>query len=127
MSSLAWLSGRRADMERRLTAALEVLEVQPPGPDLAMAYSDLAVRIGLYGGQREEAERDHGRAVALAGAVGDPAVRVYVHIRVGLVHAALYADDGPTATQPRPGPRGRVPPGSRDGVPGPGLGRRAAP
>ena len=64
MSSLAWLSGRRADMERRLTAALEVLEVQPPGPDLAMAYSDLAVRIGLYGGQREEAERAVADAVS---------------------------------------------------------------
>ncbi len=60
MSSLAWLSGRRADMERRLTAALEVLEVQPPGPDLAMAYSDLAVRIGLYGGQRERGRTHHG-------------------------------------------------------------------
>jgi DNA-binding CsgD family transcriptional regulator len=95
MSTLAWLSGRRADMERRLTAALEVLEVQPPGPDLAMAYSDLAVRIGLYGGQREEAERAVADAVALAAAVHDPAVLDYVHVRVGLVHAALFADDGP--------------------------------
>ena len=31
-----------------------------------MAYSDLAVRIGLYGGRREEAERIAQRAVALA-------------------------------------------------------------
>ena len=93
MSSLAWLSGRRADMERRLAAALEVLEVLPPGPDLAMAYSDLAVRIGLYGGQRAEAERVMARAVALAGEVDDPAVPGYVLSRVGLVHAALYADD----------------------------------
>src|SRR6187200_1440824 len=95
MSTLAWLSGRRADMERRLTAALEVLEVHPPGPDLAMAYSDLAVRIGLYGGQREEAERTLARAVVMAGAVGDSAVLGYVHTRLGLVHATLYADDGP--------------------------------
>ena len=95
MSTLAWLSGRRADMERRLSAALEVLEVQPPGPDLAMAYSDLAVRIGLYGGQREEAERAVADAVALAAAVHDPAVLDYVHVRVGLVHAALFADDSP--------------------------------
>ncbi|HVG66763.1 MAG TPA: AAA family ATPase, partial [Gaiellales bacterium] len=95
MSSLAWLSGRRADMERRLTAALGVLEGQPPGPDLAMAYSDLAVRIGLYGGQREEAERSMARAVALAGAVDDPAVLGYVHVRIALVHMTLHADDGP--------------------------------
>jgi DNA-binding CsgD family transcriptional regulator len=95
MSSLAWLSGQRAEMERRLTAALEVLELQPPGPDLAMAYSDMAVRIGLYGGDREEAERTMARAVALAGAVDDPAVLGYVHTRAGLVHATFYADDGP--------------------------------
>ena len=95
MSTLAWLSGRRAEMERRLSAALEVLEVQPPGPDLAMAYSDLAVLIGLYGGQREEAERAVADAVALAAAVHDPAVLDYVHVRVGLVHAALFADDSP--------------------------------
>jgi len=95
MSTLAWLSGRRAEMERQLTAALEVLEVQSPGPDLAMAYSDLAVRIGLYGGQREETERAVADAVALAAAVHDPAVLDYVHVRVGLVHAALFADDGP--------------------------------
>ena len=102
MSSLAWLGGRRADMERRLTAALEVLEVQPPGPDLAMAYSDLAVRIGLYGGQREEAERTLTRAVALA---EDPAV-LGTCSRVGLVHAALYADDarcGAASTGPAAG------------------------
>jgi ATP/maltotriose-dependent transcriptional regulator MalT len=95
MSSLAWLSGRRADMERRLTAALGVLEMQPPGPDLAMAYSDLAVRLGLYGGQREEAERTMARAVALAEAVDDPTVLGYVHVRVALVHMTLFADDGP--------------------------------
>jgi DNA-binding CsgD family transcriptional regulator/tetratricopeptide (TPR) repeat protein len=93
MSSLAWLSGRRADMERRLTAALEVLELQPPGPDLAMAYSDLAVRIGLYGGQRDEADATMARAVALAEEVDDPAVLGYVLGRVGLVHVVFYADD----------------------------------
>jgi DNA-binding CsgD family transcriptional regulator/tetratricopeptide (TPR) repeat protein len=95
MSTLSWLSGRRADMERRLTAALGVLEVQPPGPDLAMAYSDLAVRIGLYGGQRDEAERAIADAVALAAEAHDPAVLDYVHVRVGLTRMTLHADDEP--------------------------------
>ena len=93
MSPLAWLRGRREDMERRLAAALEVLEVQPPGPDLAMAYSDLAVRIGLYGGRREEAEAHGRRAVALAGEVRRPCRARHVQSRVGMVHAALYGDD----------------------------------
>ena len=56
LSQLSWFAGRRDDMERRLAAALEVLESQPPGPERAMAYSDLALRIGMYGGRREEAE-----------------------------------------------------------------------
>ncbi len=38
-------------------------------------------------------ERIMARAVAPAGEVDDPAVRGYVLSRVGLVHAALYADD----------------------------------
>ena len=66
LSQLFWFAGRREDMERRLAAALEVLENQPPGAERAMAYSDMALRIGLYGGRREEAEGTAERAVALA-------------------------------------------------------------
>jgi DNA-binding CsgD family transcriptional regulator len=80
-------------MEHRLTAALEVLEDQPPGPERAMAYSDLALRIGLYGGRREEGERTAGRAVALAEACADPAALGHVQGRIGLLRALLDADD----------------------------------
>ncbi|HXV93529.1 MAG TPA: LuxR C-terminal-related transcriptional regulator, partial [Pseudonocardia sp.] len=95
MSWLSWLAGRREDMDRRLRAALEVLETQPPGPDLAMAYSDLAVRIGLYGGERDEAERTAARAVALAEEAGDPGVLSHVLTTVGILPAALHGDDAP--------------------------------
>ena len=78
ISWLAWLAGRREEMDQRLGAALEVLEEQPPGPDLAMACAALAVRIGLYGGRREDAERIAQRAVALAHNSGDPAVVCHV-------------------------------------------------
>jgi DNA-binding CsgD family transcriptional regulator len=90
---LLFLGGRRADMERRLNAALEVLETQPPGPDLAMAYSDLAVRIGLYGGRREEAERTAASALSLAERSGDPAVLVHIQTTVGMVPSVLHGDD----------------------------------
>jgi DNA-binding CsgD family transcriptional regulator/tetratricopeptide (TPR) repeat protein len=92
LSWLSWLAGRREDMDRWLAAALDVLEAQPPGPDLAMAYSDLAVRIGLYGGRREEAARVAARAVALA-QTADPAVASHVMTTVGIVPAALDGDD----------------------------------
>jgi DNA-binding CsgD family transcriptional regulator/tetratricopeptide (TPR) repeat protein len=93
LSQLSWFAGRREDMEHRLTAALEVLEDQPPGPERAMAYSDLALRIGLYGGRREEGERTAGRAVALAEACADPAALGHVQGRIGLLRALLDADD----------------------------------
>jgi DNA-binding CsgD family transcriptional regulator/tetratricopeptide (TPR) repeat protein len=93
ISWLAWLAGRREEMEQRLNDALEVLEDQPPGPDLAMACADLAVRIGLYGGRREDAERIAQRAVALAYDSGDPAVVCHVVTHVGILPAALRGDD----------------------------------
>ena len=93
LSQLYWYAGRRDDMERRLAAALEVLEGQPPGPEHAMAYSDLAMRIGLYGGRREEAERTADRAVDLAERCGDPAALGHVRGRIGLLRATLDGDD----------------------------------
>ena len=93
LSQLSWFAGRREDMERRLTAALEVLENQPPGPERAMAYSDLALRIGMYGGRREEGERTADRAVALAEACADPAALGHVQGRIGMLRALLDADD----------------------------------
>ena len=94
LSQLAWYAGRRQDMERRLAAALDVLEDQPPGPERAMAYSDLALRIGMYGGRREEAERTAERAVALAETCGDPIALGHVQGRIGLLQALLAVDDG---------------------------------
>lgn len=93
LSQLSWFAGRREDMERRLAAALEVLEDQPPGPERAMAYSDLALRIGLYGGRREEAGATADRAVALAQHCADPAALGHVQGRIGLLHALLDGDD----------------------------------
>jgi DNA-binding CsgD family transcriptional regulator/tetratricopeptide (TPR) repeat protein len=93
ISWLAWLAGRREEMDQQLNAALEVLEDQPPGPELAMACADLAARIGLYGGRREDAERIAQRAVALARDSGDPAVVCHVATQVGILPAALRGDD----------------------------------
>jgi hypothetical protein len=46
------------------------LEDQPPGPERAMAYSDLALRIGMYSGRREEAEPTAARAIAVLDKLG---------------------------------------------------------
>ena len=59
ISWLAWLAGRREEMDQRLGAALEVLEDQPPGPDLAMACAcaDRTVRRAARGRGADRAAR----------------------------------------------------------------------
>ena len=122
LSQLSWFAGRREDMERRLAAALDVLENQPPGPERAMAYSDLALRIGLYGGRREEAEGTAERAVALAETCGEPR---RARARAGPYrHAARAAGRRRRSAARLPGPRpgGRAALRRRDGLPGAGHG-----
>src|SRR5262249_59389905 len=42
LSRLSWVLGRNADSERYAAAAVSTLEPLEPGPELAMAYSNLA-------------------------------------------------------------------------------------
>src|SRR5262249_8475365 len=42
LSRLSWFAGRRAEAERYSTEAIAALEALPPGPELAMAYSNRA-------------------------------------------------------------------------------------
>ena len=42
LSRLSWFAGRRADADQYASDAVEVLDRLPPGPELAMAYSNCA-------------------------------------------------------------------------------------
>jgi DNA-binding CsgD family transcriptional regulator/tetratricopeptide (TPR) repeat protein len=87
LSNLYWLEG---DAEEAATAALEVLEPLPPGPELAMAYSNLA-QLRLLDLDLEGTLRWGNRAIALAEKLGETETLVHALNNVG--SARHYAGD----------------------------------
>jgi len=73
LSQLYWLEGEAAEAA---TAALDVLEPLPPGPELAMAYSNLAL-LRLLDLDLEETLRWGQRAIALAQDLGQTETLVW--------------------------------------------------
>src|SRR4029453_3549927 len=69
LSRLAWFEGRNADAERAGREAVELLEGLAPGPELAMAYSNLS-QLGMLAGNTGEALAWGGRAIELAERLG---------------------------------------------------------
>jgi tetratricopeptide (TPR) repeat protein len=69
LSRFSWWLGRNADAERHARAALETLEAEGPGPQLAWAYANFAQIQMLDGRVREAVDWSH-RAMALAEALG---------------------------------------------------------
>ncbi len=91
--SLRWLSHlywHEGDAAEAATAALEVLEPQPPGPELAMAYSNLA-ELRLLDLDLEGTLRWGNRAIALAEELGETETLVHALNNVG--SARHYAGD----------------------------------
>jgi AAA ATPase domain len=90
LSHLAWLEGRGADAEAAANAALAVLESMPPGPELAMAYSNLA-QLRMLDHDLAGTLEWGGRAIALAERLGEDETRVHALTNVG--SARMYAGD----------------------------------
>jgi tetratricopeptide (TPR) repeat protein len=57
LSRLAWFAGRRDEPMRHAIEAIGVLESLPPGPELAMAYSN---RAQLHMSRKRRPRRSHG-------------------------------------------------------------------
>jgi DNA-binding CsgD family transcriptional regulator len=87
LSHLYWLEREAAEAA---TAALEVLESLPPGPELAMAYSNLA-QLRLLDHDLEGTLRWGTRAIALAEELGETETLVHALNNVGT--ARHYAGD----------------------------------
>ena len=87
LSQLSWLEG---DAAEAATAALAVLEPLPPGPELAMAYSNLA-QLRMLDHDLEETLRWGTQAIALAEELGEMETLVHALNTVGT--ARCYADD----------------------------------
>jgi predicted ATPase/DNA-binding CsgD family transcriptional regulator len=87
LSHLYWLE---EDAAAAATAALEVLEPLPPGPELAMAYSNLA-QLRLLDHDLEGTLRWGTRAIALVEQLGETETLVHALNNVG--SARFYAGD----------------------------------
>jgi DNA-binding CsgD family transcriptional regulator len=82
LSRLAWFEGRNADAERIGREAVELLEGLAPGPELAMAYSNLS-QLGMLGANTDEAVAWGGRAIELAESLGQTEILVHALNNVG--------------------------------------------
>jgi tetratricopeptide (TPR) repeat protein len=84
LSRLAWFEGRNADAERAGRKAVELLEGLAPGPELAMAYSNLS-QLSMLAGNNDEALAWGGRAIELADSLGQTETLIHALNNVGTV------------------------------------------
>jgi DNA-binding CsgD family transcriptional regulator/tetratricopeptide (TPR) repeat protein len=90
MSRLTWLLGRKFEAEKYSAEAVAVLEALPPGPELAMAYSNRA-QLHMLADENEEAVLWGSRAIGLAEEFG--ATETLVHALNNVGTAQLIAHD----------------------------------
>jgi DNA-binding CsgD family transcriptional regulator len=82
ISRLAWLQGRHSDAQRAGREAVELLAARAPGPELAMAYSNLA-QLGMLANDVDEAVAWGDRAIELAERLGQAEILAHALNNVG--------------------------------------------
>ena len=82
ISRLAWFQGRYRDAQGAGREAVELLEGLAPGPELAMAYSNLA-QLGMLAHDIDEAVAWGGRAITLAESLGEAEILAHALNNVG--------------------------------------------
>jgi len=87
LSRLSWVLGQNADGERYAAAAVDTLEALDPGPELAMAYSNLA-QLRMLAADAKAAVRWGTRAIELARRVGDRETEMHALNNVGTALAS---------------------------------------
>ena len=90
MSRLGWWVGRKAEADRYAAEAVAVLEKLPPGPDLAMAYSNRA-QLHMLADEHQQAVLWGTRAIALAQDLG--ATETLIHALNNVGTAELLSQD----------------------------------
>src|SRR5215470_13880758 len=86
LSRLTWFFGQNAGSEHYAAAAVTTLEQLGPGPELAMAYSNLA-QLRMLADDRTEALHWGGKAIELARRFGDREAEMHALNNVGSVLA----------------------------------------
>jgi ATP/maltotriose-dependent transcriptional regulator MalT len=93
LSRLQWFLGDKEAAEREASDALRLLEPLPPGPELAMAYSNVA-QLRMLGRETEEAVAWGGRAIELAERLGEQEILVHALNNVGTAEYQAGAEEG---------------------------------
>ncbi|HET8851190.1 MAG TPA: protein kinase, partial [Ktedonobacteraceae bacterium] len=90
LSRFSWQLGKPAEAEQYAVEAVHLLETLPPGPELAMAYSNRA-QLYMLAEDNAQAVQWGERAIALAESLGD--VETLVHALNNVGTAQLQAQD----------------------------------
>ncbi len=89
LSRLHWVGGNKKEAERYADLAIEILMAQPPGPDLAMAFSNKS-QLHMLAWEEEPALEWGKRAIGLAEKLG--AVEILVHAMTNVGAAEFLID-----------------------------------
>ncbi len=93
LSRLLWVEGQNAEAQQAGAAALEILQRLPPGPQLAMAYSNMSqLEMLRWNGQAAVAWGE--QAIALAERLGEQETIVHALINVGTARVIQEDEDG---------------------------------
>jgi DNA-binding CsgD family transcriptional regulator len=98
ISRLAWFQGDNAGAERAAADAVALLESLPPGPELAMAYSNMA-QLRMLGSDGPGAAAWGERAIALAERLGETDTLVHALNNVGTARRLAGLPGGSEALQ----------------------------
>ncbi len=93
LSRLSWFLGRNADAERYAQAALEVLETDAKGPQLAMAYSNLS-QLRMLNSDADQTIFWGEKAMSLAQQFGDTATLSHALNNIGTARLGIQSDLG---------------------------------
>ncbi len=93
ISRLQWFAGRNAEAREAAKASIDVLEVLPPGPELAMAWSNRA-QLHMLAQETEDAVAWGTRAIDLAQRLGDHGILSHALNNVGTAEALAGRAEG---------------------------------
>jgi tetratricopeptide (TPR) repeat protein len=93
MSRISWGLARKKEAERYGVEAVTILEALPPGPELAMAFSNRA-QLHMLADQHEEAVLWGSRATELADALGATDTLVHALNNVGTSELLAHNEQG---------------------------------
>jgi DNA-binding CsgD family transcriptional regulator len=93
LSRVYWFQGRGAEAEAAATAALDLLETLPPGPELAMTYSTLA-QLRMLDHDLDGTLLWGNRAIGLAEQLGETETLIHALANVGAARRFAGDDQG---------------------------------